>query len=95
MSKPSPSGYLSEFEASHIEAHALPGAIVLQLRRQLETESQSGQPVRRMFIELSVSEAVQHWRAMGDMIRRAGALEQLGSPSGANDLIRGLAPFRE
>ncbi len=81
MSEPSHPGYLNESEASHLEAHALPGAIVLQLKRQLETETKSGRPVRRMFIELTVSEAVQHWRAMGEMIRKAGALEQLGSRS--------------
>jgi hypothetical protein len=73
--EPAP-GYLTEVEASHLEIRALPGAIVLQLRRDLEAETVAGRRVRRMFIELTLGEAVQHWRAVGDLIRKAGALEQ-------------------
>jgi hypothetical protein len=36
-----------------------------------------------MFIELTVSEAVQHWRTMGEMIRRAGALGRQGQSADA------------
>ena len=69
MSRPNPAQtYLADTEATHLDSYALPGAIVLQLRR--------GRPSRSMFIELSVSEAVQHWQMMGDLIRKAGALEQ-------------------
>jgi hypothetical protein len=49
---------------------------VLQLKREILSERNAGRPPRRMFIELSLSEAVQHWQAMGDMIRKAGALER-------------------
>ncbi len=69
-------GYLAEVEASHLDGQALPGAIVLQLKREIASEMKAGRNPRRMFIELSVSEAVQHWRAMGELIRKAGALEQ-------------------
>ena len=69
-------GYLAEVEASHLDSQALPGAIFLQLKREIASEIKAGRPARRMFIELSVSEAVQHWRAMGELIRKAGALEQ-------------------
>ena len=79
LSKPVPPGYLTEVEASHLETQALPGAIVLQLKRHFPNETVGGRPVRRMFIELTVGEAVQHWQAMGEMIRRAGALVQQAS----------------
>ncbi|HYZ63432.1 MAG TPA: hypothetical protein VE650_13360 [Acetobacteraceae bacterium] len=48
------------------------------MRREIHAETSAGRPPRRMFIELSMSEAVQHWRAMGELIRKAGALEQQG-----------------
>ena len=76
VSKLPPPGYLTEVEASHLETQALPGAIVLQLKREIGPEISGGRPVRRMFIELTIGEAVQHWQAMGDMIRKAGALER-------------------
>lgn len=81
-SEPSP-GYLAEVEASHLDSQALPGAVVLQLKREIASEMQAGRPARRMFIELSVSEAVQHWRTMGELIRRAGALGQQGQSADA------------
>ena len=65
-------GYLTEVEASHLIARALPGAVVVQLKRELEP----GLPPRRMFIELTVGEAVRHWQDIGELIRAAGALEQ-------------------
>ena len=65
-------GYLSQVEASHLSTQALPGAVVLHLRRELAQEA--GRPPRRMFIELSLSEAVQHWKHVGELIRVAGAL---------------------
>lgn len=76
-------GYLAEVEASHLDSQALPGAVVLQLKREIASEMQAGRPARRMFIELSVSEAVQHWRTMGELIRRAGALAQQGQSADA------------
>ncbi|MBV8912940.1 MAG: hypothetical protein JOZ05_07885 [Acetobacteraceae bacterium] len=69
-------GYLAEVEASHLHTQAIPGAIVLHLRREIASEMQAGRPAKRMFIELTLGEAVQHWRAMGELIRRAGALER-------------------
>ena len=65
-------GYLAEVEASHLVTKALPGAVVLQLKRELE----AGRPPRRMFIELTLGEAVRHWQDLGELIRAAGALEQ-------------------
>ena len=76
-------GYLAEVEASHLHTQALPGAIVLQLKREIASEMKAGRLPKRMFIELSLSEAVQHWRAMGDLIRRAGALERQPSHADA------------
>jgi hypothetical protein len=76
-------GYLAEVEASHLDSQALPGAVVLQLKREIASEIQAGRPARRMFIELTVSEAVQHWRTMGEMIRRAGALGRQGQSADA------------
>ncbi len=69
-------GYLAEIEASHLNSQALPGAIVLHLKREIVTEMAAGRPARRMFIELSLGEAVQHWRSLGELIRKAGALER-------------------
>ena len=74
-SQPSP-GYLAEVEASHLHSQAIPGAVVVQLKREIGSELAAGRPARRMFIELSMSEAVQHWRAMGELIRKAGAMER-------------------
>lgn len=68
------SGYLSEVEASHLSSQALPGAVVVHLRREIGSEQAAGRPTQRMFIELTVSEAVQHWQNMGDLIRKAGAM---------------------
>ena len=76
-------GYLAKVEASHLDGQALPGAVVVTLRRELQVETAAGRPARRMFIELTISEAVQHWRAMGDLIRKAGALEQQPSHADA------------
>ncbi len=69
-------GYLSEVEASHLHSQAIPGAIVVHLKREIETELAAGRPARRMFIELSLGEAVQHWRSLGELIRTAGAMER-------------------
>ena len=68
--------YLAEVEASHLHSQAMPGAVVLQLEREIASEMRAGRRPKRMFIELSVSEAVQHWRTMGELIRKAGALER-------------------
>ena len=67
-------GYLTEFEASHLASQALPGAIVVHLRREIVSEIAAGRKPQRMFIELTVGEAVQHWRNMGELIRLAGVL---------------------
>jgi hypothetical protein len=69
-------GYLAEVEASHLDSQAIPGAIVLQLKREIAAEIKAGRAPKRMFIELSLSEAVQHWQQMGDLIRKAGAMER-------------------
>lgn len=72
MPKPNPAQtYLADTEASHLDSQALPGAVMLQLRRASRTDKR----VRAMFIELTISEAVQHWQQMGELIRKAGALE--------------------
>lgn len=67
-------GYLAEVEASYMTSQAMPGAVVLQLTREIDSEIVAGREPRRMFIELTLSEAVQHWRHMGVLVRRAGAL---------------------
>ena len=64
-------GCLTEVEASHLLTQAIPGAIVVHLKREM-----GNAPGRRMFIELNLEEAVQHWRHMGELIRKAGALER-------------------
>jgi len=68
-------GYLTDFEASHIMSEAMPGAVVMHLKRDIPSEIAAGRKPQRMFIELTVGEAVQHWCNIGDLIRRAGALE--------------------
>ena len=72
MSRVPARSYLSDVEASHLTTQALPGAVVVHLKRELAAEP--GRPARRMFIELSLSEAVQHWQHVGELIRRAGAM---------------------
>ena len=72
---PTPAGYLIESEASHLLTQAIPGAVVLHLKRELDAEGGASSG-RRMFIELSLGEAVQHWQHMGELIRRAGALQR-------------------
>lgn len=74
MSSQSVPGYLTEVEASHLLTQAIPGAIVLHLKREMKREA--GRAPKRMFIELSLSEAMQHWRHIGELIRKAGAMEQ-------------------
>lgn len=68
-------GYLSEVEASHLVSQAMPGAVVLVLKREIGSEIKAGRKARQMFIELTLSEAVAHWRNMGELIRKAGAME--------------------
>lgn len=68
-------GYLAETEASHLVTQAMPGAIVLQLKRDIGVEVAAGRKPQLMFIELTLSEAVQHWRHMEELIRKAGALQ--------------------
>jgi hypothetical protein len=72
-------GYLTDTEASHLLTQALPGAVMVHLKRDVADD---GAPARRMFIELSLSEAVQHWRQMGELIRKAGALERQSMQAG-------------
>jgi len=72
-SEPTP-GYLTEVEASHLLTQAIPGAVVVHLKREMAGET--GRAARRMFIELSLSEAVQHWKNVGELIRKAGAMER-------------------
>ena len=74
MSRTPEPGYLTEVEASHLLTQAMPGAIVVHLKRDIAAEV--GRPARRMFIELSLSEAVAHWQQVGELIRKAGALER-------------------
>jgi hypothetical protein len=37
-----------------------------------------------MFIELSLGEAVQHWQHMGELIRRAGAMQRQSAKADAS-----------
>lgn len=67
-------GYLAEVEASHLLTQAIPGAIIVHLKREIGGESQAGRPPRRMFIELTLSEAVEHWQHIGELIKKAGAM---------------------
>lgn len=73
-------GYLAEVEASHVTTQSIPGAIVVELVRDLPAERAAGRKPRRMMVELSVSEAVALHRMIGHHIRRAGALAM--QPSG-------------
>ena len=84
--RPAP-GYLTEVEASHLLTQAIPGAIVVHLKRDIAMEAAGGREPRRMFIELTVGEAVQHWQNMGELIRRAGAM---GSQSAHADAAGNL-----
>lgn len=77
-------GYLNEIEASHLLTQALPGAIVLHLKRELEMEGGPAVQSKRMFIELSLGEAVQHWQHMGELIRRAGAMQRQSAKADAS-----------
>ena len=69
-------GYLTEVEASHLLTQAIPGAVVVHLKRDIGAETDAGRNPRRMFIELSLSEAFQHWQHIGELIKKAGALER-------------------
>jgi len=68
--------YLSQVEASHLASQAIPGAVVVHLRREISGELAAGRKAQRMFIELTLSEAIRHWQNMGDLIREAGALSR-------------------
>ncbi len=70
-------GYLASVEASHLATQAGPGVIYVHLRRELEAERGGDQSTRRMFIELELGQAIRHWQDLGELIRRAGALEQI------------------
>jgi hypothetical protein len=71
-----PASYLAGTEASHLATQAGPGVIYIHLRREIEAEQARGRAPRRMFIELELGQAVRHWRDLGELIRRAGALER-------------------
>ncbi len=73
-----PSNCLAEAEASHLATQAGPGVIYIHLRREIEAEQARGRPLRRMFIELELGQAVRHWRDLGELNRAAGALERPG-----------------
>lgn len=75
--------YLADFEASHLMSEAMPGAVVMHLKRDIPSEVAAGRKPQRMFIELTVGEALQHWRNIGELIRRAGALESQPSHADA------------
>jgi len=79
-----PPGYLTEVEASHLLTQAIPGAIVVHLKREIEIDGGAGRTARRMFIELSLGEAVQHWQHMGDLIKRAGAMQRASANADAS-----------
>ena len=80
-------GYLAEVEGSHLTAEALAGAVVVYVSREIASETAAGRKPRRMFIELTLGEALQHWRNVGEMIRMAGALErQPGHADAAGNL---------
>jgi hypothetical protein len=71
-----PVDYLAGVEASHLATQAGPGVIYIHLRRDIAAERASGRPVRRMFIELDLGQAVRHWHDLGEMIQQAGALQR-------------------
>lgn len=80
-------GYLAEVEASHLVSQAMPDAVVVHLKREIDSELSAGRKPQHMFIELTLSEAVQHWRNMGELIRKAGALSrQAGHADTAGNL---------
>lgn len=83
MPKFSP-GYLAEVEASHLTSQAMPGAVVVHLTREVASEVAAGREPRHMFIELTLSEAVQHWRQMGALVRKAGALNRQSAHADAS-----------
>ena len=85
MSHASQPGYFNEIEASHLLTQAIPGAIMVHLKRELEAEAGTARPPRRMFIELSLGEAVQHWQHMGELIRRAGAMQRMTAAGDASE----------
>ncbi|HET6183021.1 MAG TPA: hypothetical protein VFA03_05445 [Acetobacteraceae bacterium] len=64
----SPSMLDLDTEASHLSVQAVPGAVFLRLRR----ERQDG-TVRRMFVELTVGEAVTLRRELDEVIAAAAA----------------------
>ena len=84
MSHAAQPAYLSEIEASHLLTQALPGAIVLHLKREFDTDGGPASAQKRMFIELSLGEAVQHWQQMGELIRRAGAMQRQSAKADAS-----------
>ena len=87
MSQGSQPGYLNEIEASHLLTQAIPRAIMVHLKRELDAEGGPSAPSRRMFIELSLGEAVQHWQHMGELIRRAGAMQRSSAQADASGNI--------
>ena len=58
---------------------------MVHLKRELEAEGGGVGTARRMFIELSLGEAVQHWQHMGELIRRAGAMQRLAARGDASE----------
>ncbi len=74
MTRPARPPSLHDTEASHATLKAIPGSVVVQLLRDMESERHAGQPCRRMFIELSLSEALEHHRKLGLVIAQAGAM---------------------
>ena len=64
--------YLTDVEASHVLIQAIAGAVIVHLKQE------AGDAPRRMFIELSVSEARRRWHQLGEQILEAEAMECRG-----------------
>lgn len=60
----------SDAEASHVSIQPTPGAVFLRLRRE-----RGGRATRRMFVEMTVGEAIALRRELDESIRVALAAE--------------------
>lgn len=73
-------GYTQDCEGTHVTVRASPGVVFLALKRAYDGEQAQGLPVKRMFVELTVSEAHALRRTLDEVIGAAAAAA--GQPSG-------------
>lgn len=71
----------SDAEASHVSAQATPGGVFLRMRREFSAEQAGGIPVRRMFSEMTLSDARAFHKKLGEAIGVAAAAAA-AQPSG-------------